>query len=84
MSDDKYLISESEWADLKRRFTYTAPVEGQPERYQEIRATAFELARRVSVLCPPSRERSLAITNLEQAVMWANAAIARNEGGADE
>jgi hypothetical protein len=25
------------------------------------------------------RETSLAMTNLEQAVMWANAAIARNE-----
>jgi hypothetical protein len=28
--------------------------------------------------CPESREKSLAITNLEQAVMWANASIARN------
>lgn len=28
---------------------------------------------------PPSRERSLAITNLEQALMWAIAAIARNQ-----
>jgi hypothetical protein len=28
--------------------------------------------------CPDSREKSLAMTNLEQAVMWANAAIARN------
>jgi hypothetical protein len=79
MHDDRYLLSTSEWADLKRRFTYQAPIAGQPERYQEIRATAFELARRISVLCPPSRERALAITNLEQAVMWANASIARHE-----
>jgi hypothetical protein len=28
---------------------------------------------------PESREQSLALTNLEQAVMWANAAIARRE-----
>jgi hypothetical protein len=30
-------------------------------------------------LCPESRELALASTNLEQCVMWANAAIARNE-----
>jgi hypothetical protein len=34
----------------------------------------------INDLCPESREKSLAITNLEQAVMWANAAIARNAG----
>lgn len=28
---------------------------------------------------PDSREKSLALTHLEDAVMWANAAIARNE-----
>lgn len=28
--------------------------------------------------CPPSRERALAVTNLEQAVMWANKAISRD------
>ncbi len=30
-------------------------------------------------LCPESREKSLAITNLQQSVMWANASIAINE-----
>ena len=29
--------------------------------------------------CPDSRELSVALTKLEEAVMWANAAIARNE-----
>jgi len=36
---------------------------------------AQELCR----FCPDSRERSLALTKLEEAVSWANAAIARNE-----
>lgn len=30
--------------------------------------------------CPESRERALALTNLEQALMWAVAAVARNQG----
>lgn len=31
------------------------------------------------VLTPKSREQSTALTNLDQVVFWANAAIARNE-----
>lgn len=33
----------------------------------------------VDELCPESRERSLAFTKIDEAVMWANASIARNE-----
>lgn len=29
--------------------------------------------------CPDSREKSVALTKIEEAAMWANAAIARNE-----
>ncbi|MDT2173021.1 DUF7681 family protein, partial [Paenibacillus larvae] len=59
-------------------FKYHAPKEGQPEKYTAIREKAKELAYLIDELCPNSREKSLALTNLEQAVMWANAAIARN------
>ncbi len=65
--------------DLSNRFTYHAPKEGQAARYQEIRDAAHELARLLNEECPDSREKSLAITHLEDAVMWANASIARHE-----
>lgn len=65
--------------DLEKRFTYHAPKPGQPEKYTAIRAKAKELAEMIVELVPESREQSLALTNLEQAVMWANAGIARNE-----
>jgi hypothetical protein len=64
--------------DLENRFTYHAPTEGQPEKYRELRDTAKAVAYRIKLLCPPSREQSLALTHLEEAVFWANAAIARN------
>lgn len=64
---------------LVTRFTYHAPFGDQPIRYEMIRDRARNLAEFMSEKCPPSRELSLALTNLEQAVMWANAAIARNE-----
>lgn len=65
--------------DLARRFTYHPPKEGQAEKYTEIRSHAHDLALRINKLVPDSREKSLAITSLEEAVMWANAGIARNE-----
>ena len=65
--------------ELLKRFTYHAPKNDQASRYEKIRADARFFAELLIELCPESRERSLALTNLEQAVMWANAAIARNE-----
>lgn len=64
---------------LENNFRYHSPKEGQPERYQLIRDKAKELAYLIDGNCPNSREKSLAITNLEQTMMWANASIARNE-----
>jgi len=65
--------------DLNNRFTYHPPTEGQRNRYQAIRDRAHDLAIFLDLNCPDSREKSLAITHLEDAVMWANASIARNE-----
>ena len=65
--------------DLAKNFTYHAPKPGQPERYEIIRSKAYELAAYVDGACPDSREKSIAFTKLEEAVMWANASIARNE-----
>ena len=63
--------------DLENRFTYHAPKEGQPEKYVSIRSHAKACADVINNLCPESREKSLAITKLEEAVFWANASIAR-------
>ena len=63
--------------ELESRFTYHMPKHGQAEIYQEIRDRAKGLAYYFEIQCPESREKSLAITKLEETVMWANAAIAR-------
>ena len=67
-----------EQSDINNRFMYHPPKEGQPEKYVSIRDKAKELAEMINTLCPESREKSLAVTNLEEAAMWANASIARN------
>lgn len=64
---------------LDNIYTYHAPKGDQSERYESIRAKARELAELIEECYPDSREKSLANTKLEEAAMWANASIARNE-----
>jgi hypothetical protein len=66
-------------AQITNNFTYHAPKDDQIERYAKVRMGGRDLAFLLAKSCPPSRELSLAMTKLEEAVMWANAAIARNE-----
>jgi len=60
-------------------FTYHAPKEDQAERYILFREQAHELAKKFVTHCPSSRELSNALTKIDEAVMHANAAIARHE-----
>ena len=64
---------------IENSFTYHAPQGDQTDRYVDIRELAKRLALYMVDYCPESRELSLALTKLEEAVFWANAAIARNE-----
>ncbi len=76
--EGKQPMTEDE-ATIERNFTYHAPKGDQPKRYDTLRTGAKGLARIINNLCPNSREKSLAMTKLEEAIMWANASIARNE-----
>jgi len=64
---------------IENDFIHHPPFGDQVERYADMRARAKDLAHFIATHTPISREQSLALTNLEQAMFWANAAIARNE-----
>ena len=68
-----------EQIDIDNRFTYHPPKDNQPQKYEILRHQTKNLANLINQLCPESREKSLAMTKLEESVMWANASIARNE-----
>ncbi len=70
--------------EIDNRFTYHKPFGNQSQRYEEIRLQARNFVLALVDMCPESRELSLAITNLEQCVFWANASIARNETNVEE
>lgn len=74
-----YDLSDENKKRLDTNFIYHSPKEDQPKRYEEIRRYAYSYAEWLMERCPPSRELSLALTALEECVMWANASIARNE-----
>ena len=64
---------------LENRFTYHAPKEGQPLLYETIRNTGKNLAVMLYQICPEGPELTEAIKKIDEAVMWANAAIARHQ-----
>lgn len=66
-------------AEIHNRFIYHPPNSNQMVRYEQLRDEARELAESINKMCPDSREKALALTKLEECVMWANASIARNE-----
>ncbi|MFE7128967.1 hypothetical protein [Streptomyces sp. NPDC057617] len=64
--------------NIQTRFTYQPPQPGQPERYEQIRAAGRAFAELLAEQCPSSPELSRAITHIDEAVMNANAAVARH------
>lgn len=64
--------------DLKKCYAYADVDDEQKSRMAEIRRICQNLGADILGLVPESREQSLALTNLEQVMFWANAGIARN------
>lgn len=91
--DAPYVPMQETFDRLNNDFSYHSPsvaaaalnnLTSKGQRYNAIRGLIGALARFLCFVCPSSRELSLAITNLEQAMFWANAAIARHEKEGDE
>lgn len=64
---------------MLKTYAYHAPSEEGIEKIQAIRASYSELHRLVEELAPTSRERSVAITELETSAMWAIKAVVIND-----
>lgn len=69
---------------IDRNFGHNEPNGDQTARLELLHGTARVMAKTIQGECPESREKSLAFTKLEECVMWANAAIVRNEVGGGE
>lgn len=65
-------------ARINRDFEYHAPSVGAVNDMKYLRNKARFLAAAINVNVPNGREKALALTKLEEVVMWSNAGIARN------
>lgn len=75
----QYPLTDQDRQDIENRFTYHAPKDDQPQRYVKIRDQALLMALMIMENVPPGRQRSLALTALEEVTMRANAGIAQGE-----
>ena len=64
--------------DIEKRFTPQPTDDEQRARLQCLRDAAKAYTEALREHCPPSRERALAETNIEQAAMWASKAVTHN------
>ena len=65
---------------VARSLTNVTPTENGIARIEHVRETAKMLLSDIAHRCPSSRERSLALTHLEETVMWAVKSIVLEEG----
>lgn len=67
-----------ETADIENRFKFhEPPTEQRKAEHEGVRAECGGLAQWLNTVLPEGREKSLAITHLEEVMMWSNAALAR-------
>ncbi len=64
---------------LDYNFVRHCPNEDQIKRYDSIRSQIKKAAELINEICPEGREKEQAIVNIEQAMFWANASIARED-----
>ena len=64
---------------IDRAFRYHKPSQSDADSIALLRADCKGLAEAVDRLCPDGREKSIALTKIEEVSMWANAAIVRRE-----
>jgi len=64
--------------DIENRFTYHPPSDERAVKHIMIREHGKALAHYLDENVPAGREKELAIQRIEEAVMWANAGLARS------
>lgn len=70
-------FQEAQQCALQNRFSYHSPKPGQPAKYADVRSAGLNLAEVIMSNAPGCAEQALAVRKAEEAVFWANAAIAR-------
>ena len=70
------MLPESE--DINRRFDYHRPTGNKVQDHEAVREDVKLTAVFLNFILPDGPEKEQALVKLEECLMWANAAIARN------
>ena len=67
--------------DIAHRFAFhAATTDEKRDAHTSVRQLCRQLADALNDRLPDGREKSVAVTKLEEAMFWANAALARQSG----
>lgn len=69
---------------MSNRFEFIKSNADSVEKIQKIREACEVLGNFFETVIPESRERSLALTKLEESAMWANRAVCVNQDNAKQ
>lgn len=64
--------------NLSYRFKQHEMSEEALQKSKKLRSSIFSVADIIDIYCSDSREKSLALTKLEECLFWCNADLARN------
>jgi hypothetical protein len=66
--------------ELDKRFDYHPPInDAVKTTHERVRQVCKRAATELADLVPDGREQSLMLTAIEEAMMWANAGVARHQ-----
>jgi hypothetical protein len=75
---NEYKENTMDQETIDNNFTYHKPMPTDLIKFERLRNMAKEYSELVNELCPDSREKSIAITKIEESNMWSNASIVRD------
>ncbi|HST82581.1 MAG TPA: hypothetical protein VLL08_12675 [Kineosporiaceae bacterium] len=70
------MITDAQKADIDNRFEFHPATPATAGKHDQVRAQHLDLARWIATHTPPGRHQSLALTALQESMMWSNAAVA--------
>lgn len=72
-------LNQTEESGIAKPYAYHKPSDDGLSKITALRKCFSEADKLLKELCPPSRELSVAITNLETTAMWAIKAVVIND-----
>lgn len=71
------ILKRKELANRFKHYPSTGSAGATAAKHQNIRHNALKFAETIELYTPYCREQDLAVSKIEEAMFWANAAIAR-------